>query len=158
MPVLVLTPPRPLWPAGTILGWLERSKPGHRLITRAARVYSVYAQRSDSLANVRALLPPGLKVVGFMAFGDDMDVSLWRPYFSRRVLHLTIQDSGADIRSRGIEYAIVGGAYLNLCQVPLSAWLDKCGAEVIGSATATLKVTEGPQQWYLVRFHSAGTF
>ena len=54
-------------------------KPDQRLLQRALTVYSVYGVRWDPLANVRELLPQGLKVVGFMGTADDIDISLWRP-------------------------------------------------------------------------------
>jgi hypothetical protein len=50
IPVLVLTPGRPLWPAQTILSHLQERHPGQRLIARAFNVYSVYATRADPLA------------------------------------------------------------------------------------------------------------
>ena len=83
VPVVVLVPGRPLWPAQTILSRLTAWKPNQRLLQRALTVYSVYNVRSDPLANVRALLPQGLKVVGFMGTADDIDISLWRPFGSR---------------------------------------------------------------------------
>jgi len=33
----------------------------------------------------------------------------------------------------------------------LDAWLQKSGAELVASTTATLKVSEGPQSWFVVR-------
>ena len=39
LPVLVLTPGRPLWPAKTVLSKLLVWKPGNRLLTRALTVY-----------------------------------------------------------------------------------------------------------------------
>ena len=83
--VVALVPGRPLWPARTVLSKLHELKPDSRQIERALKVYSVYGSRSDPLANVRALLPPGLKVVGFMGTVDDIDISLWRPLGSRLV-------------------------------------------------------------------------
>jgi hypothetical protein len=150
-PVVIVTPGHPLWPAQSVLAELDKVKPGNRLITRARQVYTVYSARSDSLAAVRALLPPGLKVVGFMADGDDMDVSLWRPYGQRRVEHILLTDSPAQIRERKIEYVVVGGAHLKANETNLSDWLDRTGAELVASTTATVKVVEGSQPWYVVR-------
>jgi hypothetical protein len=36
------------------------------------------------------MLPPGLKIVGFVGTADDIDISLWRPYFTRRVEHILL--------------------------------------------------------------------
>ena len=67
--VLILSPDRPLWPAKTLLTKAVARYPDQRLLARALKVYTVYSERSDSLAGVRALLPPGIKVVGFMGTG-----------------------------------------------------------------------------------------
>jgi hypothetical protein len=32
------------------------------------------------------------------------------------------------------------------------AWRQRTGAELVASTNATLKVSEGPQQWFVVRF------
>src|SRR6266446_838818 len=44
LPVLVLTPARPLWPACTILSHLQNRHPGNGLISRALKVYSIYSK------------------------------------------------------------------------------------------------------------------
>ncbi len=150
--VLVITPPRPLWPALTILDHLRQSKPHSRILERAIRVYDVYRHRSDPLAAVREALPAPIPSIGFMADGDDLDISLWRPFFSRRVEHILVSDSGQQIRARGIQYAVVGGAFLSAKGIGLNDWLARVGAEQVWSGTFTLKVAEGSQPWYLVRF------
>lgn len=167
LPVLVVSPARPLWPAQSILSGLAKARPDGRLIQRAHRVYSVYSSRSDPLAQVRDLLPSNLRVIGFLADGDDMDISLWRPFFSRRVHHILWDDSAEAVRTRGIEYAVVGGAYLRWLDTPtqmgspseeprlLRPWLERMNAEVLSTKTVTLKVSEGPQPWYVVRFNNA---
>ena len=149
--VLVLTPGRPLWPAQAVLSKALARHPGQRLLARALEVYAVYAARSDPLANVRALLPPGLRVVGFLADGNDIDISLWRPYFERRVEHVLLADTGAALRQRHLRYIVVGGAFLASQQTTLADWQRRAGADLVASATATLLVAEGPQPWYVMR-------
>jgi hypothetical protein len=150
--VLVLTPDRPLWPARTILSGLAARHPNQRLISRALDVYTVYAKRPDPLADVRALLPPGVEAVGFIGAEDDCDISLWLPLGSRRVEHFLLSDPPERFRNEQIEYAVVGGLNLKLRGMTLDAWLQKSGAELVASTNATLKVSEGPQQWFVVRF------
>ena len=152
VPVLVLTPGRPLWPAQTILAKLLTLKPGQPMLVRALNVYSVYNVRSDPLANVRALLPKGLALVGFMGTPDDIDISLWRPLGSRRVKHILLSDSPEQIRQRHIQYAVVGELNLLENQTTLADWQKRTGAELVASAIATVTVTQGPHSWYVVRF------
>jgi hypothetical protein len=150
--VLILTPDRPLWPARTILSGLAARHPDQHLISRALDVYTVYAERPDPLADVRALLRPDVKAVGFIGAEDDCDISLWLPLGSRRVEHFRLSDPPERFRQQQIEYAVVGGLNLQLRGTTLDAWLQKTGAEVVASTNTTLKVSEGPQQWYVVRF------
>lgn len=149
--VLVLTPGRPLWPARTILSKLHADHPGSHAIARALGVYKVYGTRSDPLADVRSLVPDSVKVVGFMGTQDDIDISLWRPFGSRRVEHVLLSDSAEQIRERNIEYVVVGGFNLRERETTLEAWLARIQGELVGKARATVKVAEGAQDWYLVR-------
>jgi len=151
IPVLVLTPARPLWPACTILSQLQKQHPGNALISRALKVYSVYSTRADPLAAVRSLLPRDLAVVGFLARGDDPDISLWRPFGTTQVKHLLVSDSPADIRQRSIEYIVVGDFNFGLSGTTFAAWQQQTGVELMATTNATVRVSEGPQPWYVVR-------
>jgi len=154
--VLVVTPARPLWPAQTLLAKFKASRPASRLVQRALKVYSIYASRSDPLANVRALLPRDVSVIGFIATADDLDISFWRPYTERKVKHFTLDDPVGLIRERGIEYVVVGGLNLKFENQTPEWWLQKTGAELVGTAEAVVKVSEGPQPWYVVRIPQRG--
>ena len=148
---LIVSPDRPLWPAKTILARLHDQHPDQHLISRALIVYTVYAQRSDPLAGVRALLPLEIKAVGFIGTEDDPDISLWRPFGGRQVEHFFLTDPPEQIRER-VEYVVVGGFNLERHGTTLDAWLRQSGAELVATTNATVKVTEGPQPWYVVRF------
>ncbi|HOC57798.1 MAG TPA: hypothetical protein PKI20_19420 [Verrucomicrobiota bacterium] len=150
--VVVVTPGRPLWPARTILSKVLNARPGQRTAQRALDVYSVYDKRWDPLAKVRERLPDGLTVVGFMGNPDDIDISLWRPFFERRVKHFLPEDTLSEIRQRDIQYAVVNGGNLAAIGLPLAAWLERTGAEVVDTVSAALTVTHGPQPWHIVRF------
>jgi hypothetical protein len=149
--VLIQSPDRPLWPAKTILSEAHARYPDQHLITRALKVYTVYSERSDPLAGVRALLPPEIKTVGFIGTTDDCDISLWLPFGQRRVEHFFLTDSPEEIHRR-VEYVVVGGANLKENDTTLTAWLAQSGAELVATTSATLKVSEGEQPWYVVRF------
>jgi hypothetical protein len=152
VPVVLTIPGRPLWPARTVLAKIQSVKPGQRQVARALEVYTVYGERWDSLAEVRALLPKELTVVGFLGHGDDIDISLWRPFFTRKVEHILLEDSLGQIRQRHIQYAVVSGGHLKTRSTPLAVWLERTGAEMVGTVTAMQTITQGPQPWYVVRF------
>ena len=116
--------------------------------TRAGRLYRL-CETSDPLAEVRRLLPPEIKAVGFIGAADDCDISLWLPLGSRRVKHFLLSDPPEQFRQEHIEYVVVGGLNLQLCGTTLDAWRQKTGAELVASTSATLKVSEGPQAWHV---------
>jgi hypothetical protein len=149
--VLVLSPDRPLWPAKTILSEALARRPYQRLIARALKVYTVYSERSDALAGVRGLLPSDITVVGFIGTEDDSDISLWRPFGERRVEHFFLTDPPEQIRQH-VQYVAVGGFNLKEHNTTLDAWLQASDAELVATTNATLKITEGLQPWYVVRF------
>ncbi len=149
--VLILSPDSPLWPAKTILARLQSEHPGQRQIARALKVYTVYSGRADPLAGVRDLLPPEIKTVGFIGTEDDTDISLWQPFGERRVEQFFLTDPPEQIRAR-VQYVVVGGFNLKEQHTTLDAWLAQSGAELVATTNATLKVSEGPQPWYVVRF------
>ena len=148
---LIVNPSRPLWPAKTILSQAVAKHPGQPQLLRAQKVYEVYGLRADPLAEVRQWFPPGLKTIGFLGFCDDLDISLWKPYGSRRVEPFLIDDSRETIRKLGIEYAVVSGLELSMEHTTIEQWLQKSSAELIASVTATTTVGMGPQAWYVVR-------
>jgi len=149
--VLVISPDRPLWPAKTILSRVVAAHPDQRAAVRALEVYTVYSERSDALATVRALLPPELKVVGFIGTEDDCDISLWRPFGSRRVEHFLLTDPPQLMRQH-VQYVVVGGFNLASHGQTLDGWLRVSGAELVGTTQCLLKIAEGVQPWYVVRF------
>jgi hypothetical protein len=151
--VLVLLPDRPLWPAQTVLTSLASRFPANHLISRARDVYALYAARSDPLADVRALLPPDAKIVGFIGAEDDCDISFWLPLGSRRVEHFLLSDPPERFRQEGVEYVVVGGLNLEIREMTLNDWMKKTGAELLASTNGTLKVTEGPKPWYVTRIN-----
>ena len=149
--VLIVSPDRPLWPAKTILTKLVAQHPHQPALARALNVYTTYSLRADPLNGVRDLLPASAKTIGFVAGGDDMDVSLRRPFGTRRVEHFFATEPPAEI-GQHVEYAVVGGYNLALKNIPFDYWLKQSGAELVTTTNATLKINEGSQPWYLVRF------
>jgi hypothetical protein len=126
--------------------------PNQTQLLRAQNVYEVYASRSDPLAGLRPHFPPGLAAIAFIGTEDDIDISLWKPYGSRRVESFLLEDPPKRIRASGIEYAVVGGFYLQANGTTIQEWLQKSGAELLATTNATMTVSQGPELWYLVRF------
>lgn len=149
--LLVISPARPLFPVRTIMNNFQ--KPESRLLARINKVYSVYGNRNDGFAPVRALLPPGLSVLGMITY-DDPETSLWRPFGSRRIEHVCRDDTTVDLKARGIEYILLREQAIGQWfHCPLDVWLKQVNAKVVWKIPLNLRASTGPLDWYLVKLN-----
>lgn len=149
--LLVLNPGRPLWPAVTVLRHLGAENSSHHLVRRAWTVYSVYSRRADAFAPARAVLPPDTRLLGFVSF-DDPETSLWRPFGTRRILHVQRTETAADLRRRGLKYVLVSSEILqNYWEMSLETWLAQVDGERLATVALDLRASAGPKDWHLVR-------
>ena len=150
--LLLLSPPRPLLPINTILQALDAEHSDHHLLTRIWTVYSVYEKRPDSFAPVLAKLPPDAKPLGFIAF-DEPEAALWRPFGTRRILHIVREDTLAKTRARGINYALVSERFFGQ-HYPMNFddWLALNHARVIEKFDLRIHAGREPEGWWLVHF------
>lgn len=150
--LLVLCPQRPLWPAGFLLHKLDAEHSHNFLLRRAYAVYPAYAVRADGFAPVRALLPADAKLLGYMAL-DQPETSLWRPFGSRRILHIDRRDAAAFIRSRGIHYALLSIVDLEQAGPQgIDAWCRERHAETIANFALKNHAGRDAEPWRLVFF------
>lgn len=149
--LLIINPARPLWPAVTVLRSMGAEQSPSQLIQRAWAVYSVYSQRSDGFAPVRRILPVSADPLGFITF-DDPETSLWRPFGSRRIIHVIQADTAEELRAKGIKYVLVNGAVLTeRWQTTLDDWLKAVAGETVWDGSLNFRVSIGAQNWYLVQ-------
>jgi hypothetical protein len=148
--LLCITPPRPLWPAETLLRNLIRKGCSSRLLTLAEETYRVNRLRADAFAPVRAAIPQQVSVIG-MITADDPETSLWMPFGSRVVSHIRPTDTGDTIRQRGISYIALRRIFFQQrFDLPLDQWLVKVDGKVIQTISLTLNASVGPQEWCIV--------
>ena len=154
---LVLTPSRPLFPALTLIQRWASAWPGRPAIERVQRVYTVYRQRNDCLAPVCAHLPPQTREIGVAMTEDDSEMSLWRPFGSRRIRHL----NEADLAHGGLPgpaWVIVRVNPLVLAQ-PTVEYLQRVispsGGKIIAVERFAVKASHEPDQWAVVHFPAA---
>jgi len=144
---LIVSPARPLFPVETILEKIPGAP------ARVRKVYSVYAARNDAFAPAKEILPPELKVLGFVTY-DDPETSLWRPFGSCRIIHVCPEDNSAYLKARGIEYILVSGdAFKKHFADSLDDWLKNMNAQVVQTISLNLRASQGPMDWYLVKLN-----
>jgi len=149
--LLVVSPARPLFPAGIFLEQIHAAAAQHPSLARAETVYSVYAARNDAFAPAKEILPPGVKILGLITY-DDPETSLWRPFGSREIRHVRPDDTASDLKARGIEFVLVKGeAFGKWFNGTLDDWLKKMNAQVIQKITLRLRAGTPASDWYLVK-------
>jgi hypothetical protein len=151
--LLIVSPARPLFPVGMFLEKIHTAAAQHPSLARVETVYSVYAARNDAFAPARAALPPGLKILGLITY-DDPETSLWRPFGSREIKHVSPGDTAADLKVRGVEFIIVkGDAFGKWFNGSLDDWLKKMDAQVVRKISLRLRAGSPASDWYLVRLN-----
>ncbi len=149
--LVIISPARPLWPALAVLKELGAEQSSNPLVRRSWTVYSVYARRADGFAPVRAVLPPDANPLGLISF-DNPETSLWRPFGSRRILHVARADTPEQTKARGIQFVLVSSPALRIqYKVSLNDWLAQNNAELMQTLNLELRATDGPSDWFLVK-------
>jgi len=149
--LLILSPPRPLWPAVTILRASGANHSSLPLVKRAWTVYSVYGARGDAFEPARAILPADANPLGMVTW-DDPEASLWQPFGSRRILHVRQDDTPEETRQRGIHYVLVSSFVLSQgWHMSFDEWLARNNAEVVQRLSLELRAGRGATDWFLVR-------
>ena len=150
VPVLILSPARPLWPALTILGRLD-SKARFPLLQRAVQVYTTYRGRHDALGAIRDSLPAGVQIIGLVDGGGDLESGLWWPLGSRRVMHLLPNESPNDVRASGVQVLCASERVLKDCWgIKSEEFSTRYNGSVIAHAKATQTVAWGEEEWVIV--------
>jgi len=120
-------------------------------------VYSVYRDRHDVMTPVREALPESAKVVGLVT-GDDVETSLWRPYGSRRFLHVIPGDNRAMLDAEHVNWLIISDdAFSKSMGMSLPTWLHSLDAELVRTIFVNARASRGPVAWYVAKLHHPAT-
>ena len=143
--LLMVSPARPLWPARWFLEHYGSRLP-QRLVALARNAYEAKAQRTQVFTPLIALLPADASVVGFVA-ADFPETSLWKPFGTRRILHVKLSDSGDDLRRRGIKYVLLTTDHL---KEPYAQWLQERNARELNTLSLKMWGSLPPFTWRVV--------
>jgi hypothetical protein len=150
--LLIICPARPLFPVKTVLGMVQTHYPNFRQLGRMEEVYSVYQDRNNAFGPAVNILPPGLKVLGFVTY-DDPETSLWQPYGSRRIVHVCVDDTPKYLKSRGVEYILAKNQLFGKQFPAFDDWLKQMNAQVVQKIHLNLRASGGAADWWLVKLN-----
>jgi len=149
--LLFLSPARPLFPLETTLSAVGSRGASSPLMQRVAGVYSTYAGRNEAFFPLVEKFQ-GEKTIGIFTF-DDPETSLWKPFGSRRVVHITPGDDGNGIRARGVRVGAFDAKKLEkYTGMSPDSWCRRVGAIPINKVTLELRAGSGPVEWTVIAF------
>ena len=114
--------------------------------------YATKSNRGEVFAPLISRLPADASLLGFSA-NDFPETSLWKPFGSRRILHLKTSDSPEEIRQRGIKYALVVEDKLT---ESWGQWLQRMDARELQTVSLKMWGSLPPFVWHLVEFKAHG--
>jgi len=147
--LLIISPARPLWPAGWLAQHYGPKLRSSGLASRALDAYETKARRTEVFAPVIALLPADASVLGFSA-DDFPETSLWKPFGSRRILHVKVTDSAEAARQRGIKYMLV---VADKMKESWPQWVQRMDARELQTVTLKMWGSLPPFVWHLVELN-----
>lgn len=150
--LLIITPPRPLFPVGAILGKLQGSHSNSKLSARIQEVYSVYRDRNHAFAPALAALPPDLKVLGLISY-DDPETALWQPFGSRQIVCVMPKDTADWLKSCGVEYILARSTLFGDQFPQFNDWAKQMNAVMVREIPLNLRAAKGPVAWYLIKLN-----
>ena len=149
--LLVVSPPRPLFPASRVIAALQAWRPEAAWLDRVNRVYAVYHERSHAFDPALGELPPDLKTLGLFTY-DDPEASLWRPFGSRRIVHVRPDDTADYLKREGVQYILLAPMKPMLwSQVTPAEWVRSVNATIVKKIPLHLRASEGFREWWLVK-------
>ena len=152
LPALILSPSRPLWPYKTVTRYFQKQCSRSHLFQRAVTVYSVYSNRADNLAPLRKYIPEGTGVVGFTGTVDDAEVSLWRPFGSRKVMNVSTPEWLEFNREQcRVIIASRTGIHDNFGKTAEEFCADYHG-RILATEKLVVKVARGEEDWLVIQF------
>jgi hypothetical protein len=151
MPLVILSPARPLIPVHAVSNFLTLSHVPAPLVKRYDDVYGAYATRSDAFKDLVVSIPPDQRVIGFLQNGDDSAACLWLPFGTRKVSEVTPDNSKEEVKAMGIHFLIVGqDALADRYHTTIDSLEAKWSASLVAKKDIILKAHRGPETWYLL--------
>jgi hypothetical protein len=145
--LVIIYPGHPVLGLDAILGKVPLPG-GQYLRSTICGSYYRHAVLADGLSQVRAALPSNAQEIGLLGYYGCTQVSLWRPFGSRRI----VQIYDALNPQRLPEWLVVYDPGLKQAGLPSpGAWARRLQLEKISTTMITLDDRIGPEPWSIYR-------
>lgn len=148
--MLVLSPSRPLFPSAWVFAKLESSM-ASPVIRKAAAGYEVYRNRADSLGSLRDALPDTARTIAYMNYFTGPELPLWKPYGTRRVIHVPPGASRQWWDTQRVSHAVLSVRGFNEAfGMEPERWLESMGGRILFREHLQLLAKETPSEWWTI--------
>jgi hypothetical protein len=94
-----------------------------------------------------------LKILGLVTY-DDPETSLWRPFGSREIKHVSPRDTAADLKAMGVEFVLLKTeGFEGRFGCSPNDWVARMNAQVVQKIPLHLRAGEDPTDWWLVKLN-----
>ena len=150
LPAVLLNPARPLIPVPILISMANGLHAPESVITRIRMVYSVYAGRSDSLAQLRDHLPADSKRIGFAGAGNEPEYSLWKPFWERIVLDVGSKER-IDPNDFDADCIVASEEGIRArFDLPVETYARSMGGVIVYKARIPIFAGKEPSQWLVI--------
>jgi hypothetical protein len=152
-PALLLTPSRPLVPAGAVIDLAERAHLDATAVERLRTVYAVYAQRADPFIALRQAIPLDAEVIGLVSDGSESTAAWFKPFGQRWPVYLlSAGDVEAARSSGGVRYVVVKEPCCEqYFKLQPARWLERFRARPIQSFEVRSFASRPPVRYTVAR-------
>ncbi|HUS35897.1 MAG TPA: hypothetical protein VM680_11150 [Verrucomicrobiae bacterium] len=136
--VLVTSRQRPMLPMLAITERLAARNPQSAVAAKLKSAFvTPHLARNKIFPKIHASIPESEKIVGY-AVGHQpfLEIALWYPMGSRRVVRINAADTAESIRAKGIRYVLVDPSAVEAR--PIDEWLVRYRGKVVAQFEATL--------------------
>jgi hypothetical protein len=124
--LLIISRDRPLFPSTTIINQFLVEHPNSKLVSRIGNSYSDMWSCENEDRILQANLPPDVRIIGYATTEGGAEPSLWLPFGRRTVECVLPDDTGGQVRAKGIHYVVVEDTLIGI-----QAWLVKYNGTII---------------------------
>jgi len=158
IPIIILTPARPLFPMQTLARLTHSSA-----MAEIAGQYQVWDNMRDDLAPLREKLPTGVSRLGYAGGFHDTPYGLWKPLGGRVIVELGLPpELHAPLPPPDLEYAVVTArGLLERYNLGLTEWLAATHSQIIYEYPRNLALESHSkptyESWYLVKLNASAS-
>ena len=150
VPVMILTPARPLLPMG-LLAWAGNGGAAAKILGK----YQMWNNLRDDLQPLRDHLPPGESVIGYAGAFRDTSYGLWKPFGSRVLLEVGLPGHGSSRGDAMPDYVVATAPGIRQRSgLSLDEWMRREHKEILYTFKRSVNLEADSQTqydaWHLV--------